>query len=60
VGLLNAKAFSLLLNIYDAEKKNRLLFFSGNLKVPVGACCFVSACRTRSIFTKRGGEFSSQ
>ena len=31
--LLNAKSFSVLLQIYDSERKNRLLFFTGNLKV---------------------------
>ena len=33
VGLLNAKAFSVLLGIWDAERKHRLLFFTGNMKV---------------------------
>jgi len=31
--LLNAKAFTVLLTIHDSERKNRLLFFTGNLKV---------------------------
>eukprot|EP00937_MAST-01D_sp_MAST-1D-sp2_P000601 g601.t1 len=33
VALLNAKSFSVLLSIWDAERKNRLLFHTGNLKV---------------------------
>ena len=33
IGLLNAKAFSVLLGIWDAERKHRLLFFTGNMKV---------------------------